>query len=437
MPNLHIGGSGGIKTDPLPYPLSAEATRVRAMAQNTRARSANGDERAGRAQEDPAPGQPDRQAEMFRELIGELRRDRQTRLQLPQQPAHPQPPPEVFKPPEFNGVGSVEVFIRQFLDVAEANDWRERTTVLYLRRALKEEARDCGGTHETLAEIFTSLRARFGISPRKARVRLNGTRKEPSTSLQAHANQVKELINIAYPDMPADIQEQMTLDQFMNTLNNARLQEHLLAIRPDSLTEAITAGNEFLQIRKGQMRVKQLEITEDEEAEPEAQVMPVRAPPPVMAPAVLPATMRPMAPSQPAYGQPAMVPTGPVPGQHSSAMQQMMAHSKPAEPVQPVVPRPASSQPMPGQPAPATQPNLLQPELMGQSILAAGAQPDPMAALMAAMAQLAQGFTNLQKNLQARTERKPPECWRCGKVGHTQNRCRVPPKDQGNKEGQQ
>ena len=146
---------------------------------------------------------------MFRELLQELRRDRQARLQLPQQQAPPISQ-ETFKPPEFSGVGSVEIFIRQFLDVAEANQWGERTVVLHLRRVLREEARDCGGTGESLAEIFTALRARFGITAREAKVRLNGARREVNTPLQSQAHKTRELMNIAYPDIPKGIREQMT-----------------------------------------------------------------------------------------------------------------------------------------------------------------------------------------------------------------------------------
>ena len=400
------------------------------MAQNTRARSANGEDRVGPAMEGPAPGQPDRQTEMFLELIQELRRDRQDR-QMPQLPVQPGPQPnQVFKPPEYNGVGSIEIFIRQFMDVAEANNWDERTTVLHLRRALKEEARDCGGTLETIAEIFTALRARFGISAREARVRLNGSRKEANTPLQAHANKIKELVSIAYPAIPREVQEQMTLDQFVNTLNQPRLQEHLLAIRPDTLTEAITAGNEFLQVRSSQLRVKQLEL-EDEEVGPEVQVMPLRTPPPAMAPAVLPANMRPTPPAQPAFMQPAPGPVASMPGQHPPV-------APVAPPTQPGVTGP--SQPAIQQPGPV-QPNLMsgQPPQAYPTGMALpwGSPADPMAALMAAMTQLTQGLATLQQNMGNRGERKPPRCWQCGKEGHLQSRCGNPPKNQGNKGGQQ
>ena len=392
--SLYIGGSGGIITDSLPFPLSTRATYIRAMAQNTRARSANGDDRVGQGQEVPLPGQPDVHAELFRELIQELRRDRQ-RPQLPQQPVPQQQ--ENFKAPEFNGTGSVEVFIRQFLDVAEANTWGERATVLHLRRALKEEARDCAGASNTMAEIFTALRARYGISPREARVRINSTRKENNVPLQTHANTMRELVGIAYPGMPEEVHEQMALDQFVNTLNNPRLQEHLLAIRPDSLTEAVTAGNEFLQVRQTQLRAKQLEVEE----EGESRVMPMQAPPPVPAPASLPAVCGVASPVSPVATQPTQVPSTPTVGQSALAM----------------------TAGIPG---------------LGNVMTGV---PDPMMALMAAVTQLAQGFSALQQSINEKKssgpERRPPQCWNCGKIGHLQSKCHQPKKVQGNQQGQQ
>ena len=71
----------------------------------------------------------------------------------------------------------------------------------------------------------------------------------------------------------------------------------------------------------------------------------------------------------------------------------------------------------------------------------AGSIPDPMTALMAAMAQLAQGFTNLQQSLSQRENvkegKKPLQCWNCGKLGHISSRCQQPKKTQENRQGQQ
>ena len=42
---------------------------------------------------------------------------------------------EVFKFPEYNDTGSLEVFIRQFLDVTKANNWGERAALLHPNQA--------------------------------------------------------------------------------------------------------------------------------------------------------------------------------------------------------------------------------------------------------------------------------------------------------------
>ena len=86
---------------------------------------------------------------------------------------------------------------------------------------------------------------------------MNLARKEANTPLQTHATLMRELVGIAYPDVTGVSHKQMVLDQFINTLNSSRLQENLLAIRPTSLTEAVTAGNEFLLIRQTQVKVRQ------------------------------------------------------------------------------------------------------------------------------------------------------------------------------------
>ena len=389
------------------------------MAQNTRARSANGDDRVGPRSEVPVPGTPglgttgapglgtpgpghvDPYPDFFRELLQELRRDRQ-RPQLPPQPAQPQP--AVFKAPEYNGSGSIEIFIRQFMDVVEANAWDNRAAVLHLRSSLKEGARDCGGACNDLAEIFTALRARFGISPREARVRMNSARKEANTPLQTHATLMRELVGIAYPDMTGVSHEQMALDQFINTLNNPRLQEHLLAIRPTSLTEAVTAGNEFLLIRQAQVKVRHLELEEEEEAsESRTQVKPIQASPPGTTPVVQPAT------------------PGMVPPSHSVVTQQV-----------PVQPNPVAGQPTLAVP---TGPISTTPDMGNFQTLASLS--DPMTALMAAVAQLTQGISQWQQSMRQRKERKPVQCWNCGQVGHLQSKCSQPRKDQGNRPGQQ
>ena len=153
-----------------------------------------------------------------------------------------------FKAPQFDGSGEVNYFIQQFTDVADANQWNPAATLLHLREALKDGARECGKAN-TIAGIFAALQARFGLSVREARAKLTSLRRDSRTSLQEHAAEVEKLVGIAYADLPERHRVQMALDTFCNTLGHAYLQRHLLAVHADTLEDAVRAGNEYLQIK--------------------------------------------------------------------------------------------------------------------------------------------------------------------------------------------
>ena len=77
--------------------------------------------------------------------------------------------------------------------------------MLHLRDSLRESAEDCGRA-ATVQAIYAALRARFGLSPREARSRLGVLRKDSRTSLQEHASEVERLVNIAYGDLPSELE---------------------------------------------------------------------------------------------------------------------------------------------------------------------------------------------------------------------------------------
>ena len=155
---------------------------------------------------------------------------------------------DTFKAPDFNGKEDVETFILHFQEVADANQWSPTSALLHIRTHLQDDARGCGN-YPTLEEVFRALRSKYGLSTREARTRLTNLRRDTKLSLEEHATEVKKLVGLAYADLPSYHQEAMTMDLFCNSLNHAYLQRHLLAIKPESLKEAVEAGSEFLQIK--------------------------------------------------------------------------------------------------------------------------------------------------------------------------------------------
>ena len=192
-----------------------------------------------------------------------------------------------FKAPEYAGRGDVEYFIRQFDQVAEANEWTAAATLIHLRESLKEDARECGRAGD-VEGIMTNLRSSFGMTQREARAQLATVRRDSTTTLQEHARTIERLTHLAYADIPENTRIEMAVDLFSNTLGNAHLQRHLLAVPTATLEAAVRAGNEFLQVKvqREARPVRQLE-KEDEGFPGRDEIQVVNAPTGPMDPMLL------------------------------------------------------------------------------------------------------------------------------------------------------
>ena len=176
---------------------------------------------------------------------------------------------EVFKAPDFMGDGNVEGCIQQFKKVAMANEGSEMATLLHIRMHLKDDASECG-SYSTLEKVLEALRAKYGLTIREARTRLTSLKRDARLSLTDHATEVKRLVEAAYADLPQARRKGMILDLFCNSLNQAYLQRHPLAIRPQSLSEALKAGNEYLQIKPNSNPGVTIRQIDEEKGNPKA-----------------------------------------------------------------------------------------------------------------------------------------------------------------------
>ena len=150
-------------------------------------------------------------------------------------------------PPTFNGTGDVELFIRQFTDVAAASEWPRDIALLQLRNSLRDKAVDCGRACD-LDAVTEALRMRFGTSASEAQALLANVRRDSRTSLQEYASHVSRLVNLANPELPAEYRQTLTLRTFKSTLSHVGLQRHLLVANVQTLEEAVRVGSEYLQI---------------------------------------------------------------------------------------------------------------------------------------------------------------------------------------------
>ena len=181
-----------------------------------------------------------------------------------------QAPRDRFKAPRYDGKGDVELFLTQFHDVANANQWNAETAVLNLRLSLEKEATECGRGPD-IASVTANLRARFGLTIRQARDRLATLRKEPSQSFHTLGVEVQRLVRLAYPTMAANDQMVIAIESLKRCVENKSLSRHLLAVPADTVEAITTAADEFIQAgtpttlsRSSRATVNHIEVQSDE-----------------------------------------------------------------------------------------------------------------------------------------------------------------------------
>ena len=153
-------------------------------------------------------------------------------------------PRESYRAPTFMGEGDVELFLRQFDDVAAANGWSDAQQTLHLRAQLSGPAQSCGRELNKV-EIVEDLRARFGLTSRQAKDRLSSLKRGARQSLHDLCSDITRLVGLGYPTLPRVDQDAMTLDYFLRAVDSKPLQRHMLAIRPETPREAVVAAEEF------------------------------------------------------------------------------------------------------------------------------------------------------------------------------------------------
>ena len=177
-----------------------------------------------------------------------------------------------FKPPSFSGQENVELFIKQFDDVAEANRWSPLEKTLHLRSQLSGDAQSCG-QGDDYEEIIEDLRDRYGLTKRQARDRLSAIQLRAGQDVHKQATEISRLVSIAFPVLPDQEKQVMALEYFSRAWEGKAVQEHLLAIRPANVREAVRATEDFLAVHTSGPRPRAIAVgTVEEEEEDQATV---------------------------------------------------------------------------------------------------------------------------------------------------------------------
>jgi len=141
---------------------------------------------------------------------------------------------------------SEEHFITEVSEVTAICQWPVRVTLIQLQLYLTGPAKPYGIVQD-VGDIFETLRARFGLTAQDARMQLQGLRRNPKTTLRDQATVVERLAQVAYSNLPANGQQSLALDAFLQSINNLGLKQHLLVAEVERMEKVLRLGNAYFQ----------------------------------------------------------------------------------------------------------------------------------------------------------------------------------------------
>lgn len=150
-----------------------------------------------------------------------------------------------YKAPSYNGVGDVELFITQFQEIANTNNWTNQETLIHLRGKLKDEARDCG-KGDDIDTLFQNLRTEFGLTQKNARINLDEIKKTKTQSFHEYGKAILKYLEVGYPNLGAEDRMDMAVDKFLRNSGDLELKRHLTTVRPTTIADAVAASDIFV-----------------------------------------------------------------------------------------------------------------------------------------------------------------------------------------------
>ena len=155
-------------------------------------------------------------------------------------------------PEPFSGDGSWSQWESHFEDVAVVNSWEEEAKLLWLRVRLTGRARTAYQrfSEETKTSYECSmkgLKKRFEPDSKKELylAELRARCKQRNEGWPEFAKDIRLLADSAYPNLPDDAREQISLTLFLGQITNPHIAFSVKQSRPKNLDEAVTATLEM------------------------------------------------------------------------------------------------------------------------------------------------------------------------------------------------
>ena len=186
------------------------------------------------------------------------------------------PPSQTFmKPPQFDGKAAWSAYFKQFEAAANANNWTSEVRATFLTLSLRGDAAEVldklskaeQGDYESLVK---HLEMRYGRGHLKQvyRSQLKARRQRSNESLTEFEFDVSRLSRLAWPDVDQDTLEQLTVDAFLDGLQDREVKVQVTLSRPTKIVEALARALDMEAVKtscRTQAHVRQLDEDDDED----------------------------------------------------------------------------------------------------------------------------------------------------------------------------
>ena len=157
---------------------------------------------------------------------------------------------------KFDGRGPLEVFFYQFDNCSEHNEWDESEKLSQLKGALKDAAAQImmgdQGEGWTYEQLRGELQKCFGLEGHKSQYRnqLKIRRRQKGESLRALYQDVSHLLLLAHPGRKNETRDDISVDAFIDTLNDYELERSVKDRFPKDLAGAFQIALDLEANRK-------------------------------------------------------------------------------------------------------------------------------------------------------------------------------------------
>lgn len=156
------------------------------------------------------------------------------------------------KPATYDGSGLWNDYLSHFESVCLLNDWTETEKGLYLAASLRGLAQGVLGNQprderQNYRKLVKALQDRFAPMNQTElyRAQLRERRQKASESLPEMGQDIRRLVNLAYPTAPDDVREILATEQFLDGLHNSEMRLKIKQARPINLNDAIQRAVEL------------------------------------------------------------------------------------------------------------------------------------------------------------------------------------------------